>query len=890
MATNGPGRFRRARPGVRTPWREICCDSFSVDSSKGRDIDRELNEELASHIAMETALRVCEGESPEAAQQAALRQFGNVGLVAEVTRDQWGLTWLELVLNDIRYSARSFLRSPLFSVVVVITLALGIGTSTTIFSLLDGILMRALPFPDSNQLMMLWEVPPQTRKPNVVNLSNFAAWRERNHSFQSMAAFLALPMNLLSDRGGEQVPGLAVTADFFETLGTPPLLGRTFRPGEYWTTEPREVVLSYGAWQRLFGGRPDVIGKNISIDVNHHEIIGVMPPGFGLPTREAELYVPQAIDFNEGRNYSVIARLRPGISPYAANAEMATLAAQTAREKVHMDAGWSATAVPLLDQTVGSVRPILLILFAAVGLVLLLACANVANLLMMRASGRVREISVRLALGASRNRIVRQLLIESLLLAMCGGLLGVMVGGIATHVLKTSLPESLRIPRMNEVTLNWTVLLYCAGASILSALIFGLAPALQVLKRNVSDDLHESTRSVTSGRKVRRVLVIAEIALALVLVSTGGLTVRSFLRLASVDTGFHAENVLTARMLLLPVQKEEYHAETVRQMLDRIRTLPGVVAAGSIGILPMEGTNSGTAYYRADRPEPAPNARPGGDVSIITAGYFEAMRIPMIRGRAFDVQDRAGSPPVAILNQSAAHMLFPDEDAIGKRLKVQWGDSGNPIVEVVGVVADIRHSGVSTPPDPCLFMPNDQQPFRFTSLVVRTTGNPASLENAIREQIRAVDSDQGIAKIELLKEMVSDSIARPRLEAVVLTAFGVIALGLACIGLYGLIAFSVAQRAREIGIRVALGASKAGIFRMVLGDGFRLTVIGVLLGFGGVVGSTRVLRSLLFEINPLDPATLVSVVCILLIVSALACYIPALRATKADPATVLREE
>lgn len=851
-------------------------------------LERDLNDELASHVALETVRHVKDGESPEAARQIALREFGNMGLVAEVTRDQWGLRWLEHALADIRYAVRSFLRAPLFSAVVVITLGLGIGSSTTIFSLLNGILLRALPFPNASQLMMLWEIPPQVQKTNVVNLTNFVAWRERNHSFQSMAAFLNSPMNLLGDRGGEQIPGLSVTADFFETLGTPPLLGRTFHRGEYWSAVPREVVLSYGAWQRLFGGRPDVIGKKISIDASHHEVIGVMPAGFGFPNQKAELYVPQAIENNEGRNYSVIARLRPGVSADAANAEMAALAAQTAREKVHMNAGWSASAVPLLDQTVGSVRPILLTLFFAVGLVLLLACANVANLLMMQASGRVREFSVRLALGASRNRIVRQLLIESVLLALCGGLLGIAVGGIAIQVLKTSLPESLRIPRLNEVTLNWVVLLYSAAASILSALIFGLAPALQSLKRNVSEDLRDATRSVTSGRKVRHVLVIAEIAFALVLVSTAGLMVRSFLRLANVGTGFHAENVLTARMLLLPVQKEEYRAETVRQMLDRIRVLPGVVGAGSIGILPMEGTNSGTSYYRADLPEPAPNARPGGDVSIITPGYFEAMRIPMIQGRTFDVEDRAGSPPVAILNQSAARMLFPGEGALGKRLKVQWGD--NSIVEVVGVVADIRHDGVSTPPDPCLFMPNDQQPFPFTSLIVRTTGDPALLESVLLKQIRAVDPDQGIAKMEPLQQMVSDSIARPRLETAVLTSFGVIALGLASIGLYGLIAFSVAQRMREIAIRVALGASKKGIFRMILGDGLRLTALGVSLGLAGVVISTRFLRNLLFEISPLDPTTLVSVICILLAMSVIACYIPALRATNADPASVLREE
>ncbi len=853
-----------------------------------RQLERELNDELASHIALETSLRMQEGESPEAARQAALRQFGNLALVAEVTRSKWGFTWFEQALNDARYATRSFARTPLFSAIVIITLALGIGSSTTIFSLLDGILLHALPFPESNRLMMLWELPPQTRKPNVVWMNNFVAWKERNHSFQSMAVFMGLPMNLLSDQGSEQVPGLAVTADFFSTLGTVPLLGRTFRPGEYLTNEPREVVLSYDAWQRLFGGRPDVIGKKISINVSHHEVIGVMPAGFGLPNQKAELYLPQGIVLNDGRNYSVIARLRPGVSPDAAKAEMAALAAQTARENVEMDSGWSAIAVPLLEQAVGSVRPILLILFVAVGLLLLLACANVANLLMMRASGRAREISVRLALGASRNRILRQLLIESLLLASCGGLLGVALGGIALHLLKTSLPETLQVPRLNDVHLNLPVLLFSAASSILSAIIFGLAPALQSLKRDVSEDLHESTRTVTSGRKVRRVLVVTEIALALVLVTGAGLMVHSFLRLVRVDTGFHAENVLTARMLLLPVQNERYHADTVRQILDRIRALPGVVSAGSIGILPMEGTNSGTWYYRADRPEPAPNARPGGDVSIITPGYFEAMRISMTRGRAFSSEDHAGVPPVAILNQTAAQMLFPGENPVGKRVKVWW--TNTPTVEVVGVVADIRHSGVSTPPDPCLFMPNDQQPFPFTALVVRTVGDPARLEKAIREQIRLVDSDQGVAKVELMQQMVSDSIARPRLEATVLTLFGVIALGLASIGLYGLIAFSVLQRAREIGIRVALGASRAGVFRMILGDGLRLTLIGGVAGLVAIIGLTRFLRSLLFEIQPLDPVTLISVICVLISVSLLACYVPARRATKVDPAAVLREE
>lgn len=853
-----------------------------------RQLERELNDELASHIAMETSLRMQEGETPETARQEALRQFGNLGLVAEVTRSQWGFTWFEQALNDARYATRSFARTPLFSAIVIITLALGIGSSTTIFSLLDGILLRALPFSESNRLMTLWEVPPETRKPNVVWMNNFVAWKERNGSFQSMAAWMSLPINLVADKGSEQVPGLSVTADFFSTLGTAPLLGRTFRPGEYWTNAPREAVLSYGAWQRLFGGSPDVIGSKISINASHHEIIGVMPAGFGLPNQKAELYLPLGVDLNDGRNYSVIARLRQGAAPDAARVEMAMLAAQTARENVEMDSGWSATAVPLLDQAVGTVRPILLVLFAAVGLLLLLGCANVANLLMMRASGRAREISVRLALGASRSRIVRQLLIESLFLAACGGLLGVALSGLALHLFKTSLPESLHVPRLNEVDLDMPVLLFSAAASILSSVIFGLAPALLSLKRNVREYLHKSSPSVTSGHRARQLLVVTEIALALVLVSGAGLMVRSFLRLASVDVGFHSENVLTVRMLLLPVKKEAYHAETVREMLDRIRALPGVVAAGSIGLLPMEGTNSGTWYYRADRPEPAPSSRPGGDVSIVTPGYFEAMRIPIIRGRAFTYGDRAGALPVAIVNQTAARMLFPGEDAIGKRVKVWW--TNTPTAEVVGVVADIRHSGVSTPPDPCLFMANDQQPFPFTALVVRTIGTPAGLIPAIREQIRKVDAGQGISKIEEMQQMVSDSIARPRLEATVLALFGLIALGLASIGLYGLIAFSVAQRAREIGIRVALGASRAGVFRMILGDGLRLTLMGGIVGLVAIISLTRFLRSLLFEIQPLDPVTLISVICVLISVSLLACYVPARRATKADPAAVLREE
>ncbi len=850
----------------------------------------DLQAEIESHLAIEIRQRIDRGESPEAARTTALREFGNVGLIAEVTRDKWGLLWLDELIHDARYATRMLRKSPGLSVVVMLMLALGIGATAAIFTFVNSILLHPLPFPAANRLVTIWEVPPKTAKANVVELSNFAIWKQRARSFESMAAMFNLPMNLLTPQGSEQVPGLRVTAEFFATLGTPPLLGRTFRLGEYLHEEPREVVLSYRIWQSRFGGDRTIVGRRISVDVSHHEVIGVMPSGFGFPNVDADLYTPLAISPQEGgRNNSVVARVRPGISIATANAEMAGIAAQTAKEDPELDAGWSAHAVPLLDQTVGSIRPVLLVLFAAVGLLLLLACANIANLLLMHSTARIREISVRLTLGAGTARIVRQLLVENLLLAVLGGGAGIALAALCVDLMRNALPASLHIPRLNEITLDLPVLFFSIAVTVLSCVLFGLAPTLQVVKRDLARDLHSVTRSITSGRKLRNLLVVAEVTLAVVLVAAAGLMVRSFVRLSRVDSGFLAEHVVTLQMLLLPVRDRQWHAEAVDDMLKRIRALPGVLSAGSIGILPMQGTNAGTWYYPADAPEPPPNNKPGGDVSIVTPGYFRTLSIPIVRGRDFNEYDRKGSKPVAILNRTAARMFFPNGDALGKRLKVWWGQPA-PIVEIVGVVRDIRHSQLTTPADPCLFMPNDQLPFPFTSLVVRTSGNPLALTNAIRQQVRAVDADQGIAKVETMTQMVADSIARPRIEALLLSAFGVIALSLACIGLYGVIAYSVAQRSREIGIRLALGASSARVFRTVLNDGLRLTLFGVAIGIAGALLLTRYVRTLLFEVQPTDPATLGTVVVILLAVSLLACYWPARRAVSVDPAVMLHEE
>ncbi|MFZ0593940.1 MAG: ABC transporter permease, partial [Bryobacteraceae bacterium] len=758
-----------------------------------RVLENELQEEIESHLAMDDQLRLERGERTGSARGASLREFGNVDLIKEVTRDMWGLSWPEQAAQDARFAVRTFLKTPIFTLVAVAVLALSIGGATTIFTAVYSILVRPLAFPDPDQLMTIWEVPPQTGKPNVAALNNFVEWKRDSHSFQSMAAFVQTPMNVLSGGGSEQVPGLRVTADFFQVLGTPPLLGRTFRPGEYERDAPREVVLSYETWQSRFGGRRDVIGKRISIDVSHHRIIGVMPPGFAIPGVQARLYVPLAIDLQEeGRNYSVIGRLWNGISALAARSEISAIAKHTAREIPALNAGWSATVIPLLDYAVGAIRPVLLVLFAAVGLLLLIACSNIANLLLMRSSHRAREISIRLALGAGAGRIVRQLIVESLLLSAVGGLLGIGLAYIFVRLIAASLPASLSIPRIHEVRIDGTVGGFSICVTLLAGLLFGLAPALQTLKTNVLNNLGAASRSVTSGATLRRALVVAEVALASILVAAALLMTRSFLRLTRVDPGFHAEHVLTVRMLLLPVRKEEWHAEMVDQMLQKIRVLPGVLAAGSIGILPMMGTNSGTWYSRADRPEPPLNRRPITDVSIITPGYFRAMGIPILVGRDFDGRDRTGAPRVAILNQTAARSLFPGEDPVGKRVRVWW-NSASPL-EIVGVAADIRHSQLNAPPDPCLFMPNDQAPFPFSSLVIRTIGDPGNLAPAIREQIRQVDSDQGVAEVESMRQLIADSVARPRLETLLLSGFGFGALLLACIGTYGVIAYSVTQR------------------------------------------------------------------------------------------------
>jgi len=862
--------------------------------------DRELEEELQFHLAEEARLRKDGGEAPEAARRSALLSFGNYVLAKEVTRGMWGWTSLERTAEDLRFAMRMLRKSPAFTVLALTALALGIGATTAMFSVVSSILLKPLPFPDPRRLVMIWERPPQSSHRNVVQTQNFLDWRRRNHSFEDVAAVFQIPFNLEGSGDPVQVPALRVSAGFFEILGRSPLLGRAIGPTDDVPDTPWVVVLSYGLWQRRFGGRRDVIGQKIAGPGNAFEVIGVMAPDFYIPSlARADLYLPLRIRPDEalrdGRNYKTVARLRPGVSQQAAQSDIAAIAAQTAEERPEMNAKWSATVVPLMEQTVGDTRTTLLVLFGAVAFVLLIACANVSNLLLIRAHARRPEMAVRIALGAGRWRLLHQLVIESLLLAFGGGLLGFLLAWFGVPALVHMLPEGFPLPRMAEIGVDRSVLAFTMALSLGCGIVFGAFPALQLGRGRVNDALQQGGRQGSaSGRHIRSALVVAEVSLAMLLVIGAGLMLRSFALLNAVDPGFQPERLLTFRMVLVPSGWKTFdellaqRAALIEQMLTRIRSLPEVASASSISFLPLSGSQSGTAYYRADRPAPPLGAMPGGDTSVVSDGYFRTMGIPLLAGREFEERDRGGAPQVAILNQTAARRNFPGANPVGKRMHVDW--TGPPEVEIVGVAGDVRHNGLENAPDPCLFLPQAQRPAGWASLLVRTAGDQAGVVAAVQQQIHVVAPHQGIEEVQTMESVMSDSLARPRLDATILGVFGGVALLLASVGIYAVISYSVEQRTREMGIRMALGAAPGSILRQVLREGLTLCAVGVAIGLGAATLLTRYLATLLYAIRPID-ALVYGGVSLVLAASALAgCYMPARHATRVDPAVVLREE
>jgi putative ABC transport system permease protein len=804
--------------------------------------------------------------------------------------------WLQNALQDLRYAARTLAKSPGFSLIVLAALALGIGATTAIFTVVNSVLLEPLPFPDPSRLMAIREITPAGVINLTVQTQNFLDWQGRNRSFERVAVLQPIPLNLTASGDAEQVSGLRVSADFFPLLGVRPLIGRWFTPEEDRPGASGRVVLSYGFWQRRFGGNTSIIGSTLMLGGAPSEVIGVMPPRFVLPNLSPELFIAAQINPafapQDGRNFQVYGRLRSRVAMSAAQAEMRALHAQSTAERPRFNTRWTATATPLLDDAVRDVRTSLLVLLAAVLFVLLLCCVNVANLYMIRTYSRVRELTVRHALGAGRWRLLRQLVTESLLLTLAGGLLGVGVAYASVRGLLALLPANFPLPRLSEIHVNGPVLLACLGASVAAGIAFGLVPALIADFRNPAEALRHAGRAIAGGRHVLgNALVVTEVALALVLVCGAGLMARSFVELDRVDPGFRPEHVLTMRMLLVPFKYGpdlNARASVLERMLEQIRAVPQVSAAASIHFLPMGGIGSGSGVFRADRPEPAPGSMPGAGFSIISDGYFQAMRIPLVAGREFDSRDRAGAPMVAMVNQAAARMLYPDEDPIGKTVTVAW--TGPPQAQIVGIASDSRFEGMQVAPGPFVFLPNAQRPSLINAFVIRTSEDPLTLAVAVREAMRKVDPDQGVMETATMQERMSSSIARPRLQTVLLGTFGVLALVLACIGIYGVLAYAVAQRMREMGIRAAVGAAPAVLLREILGGGLRLAGLGVLIGTVAAFALTRYLQTLLYAVRATDPAVFASAITILLAISAFACYVPARRAARVDPLIVLREE
>ena len=804
------------------------------------------------------------------------------------------------MLKDIRYGLRSLLKRPASTVIALITLALGIGVNTAIFSAVDSMLLRPLPFNDPERLVSIWEQSPALGiNQNEVAPANFFDLRNQSQSFEGIGAHGPQDLNLTGNAEPERLTGELVTANVFSVLGIQPALGRTFLPDEDQLGKEHVVVLSDGLWRRRFNGDPSIVNQNITLNGESFTVVGVMPRGFFYPERETQLWIPWAMEPEQasgrGDHYlRLVARLRAETNLQRANADVAAIGQRLANEYPRTNEGLAFKVNSLHQDYVGNLRLPILILFAAVGLVLLIACANVANLLLAQATTRRREIAIRIALGARRWTIVRQLLVESLLLAGAGGVLGVLGAFWGVEALSRLLPESLS--KLQSASVDARVLLFTAGVSALTAIVFGGLPALLAARTQPGETLSDVARDTgggTSGRHVRRVLVVSEVALAVVLLAGAGLLIRSFQLLRRVDTGFNTGNALTMKMVLpMPkYAKPEARRAFYDEVLQRVEQLPGIESAGVITFLPLSFNGMNFSFSVEGQTQPSDMKLPFALYRVVSPDYFRAMGIPLLRGRFFEANDNAGSQPVVLISQRLAEQYWPNQDPTGKRLKIGPIDSPNAWLTVVGVVSDVRQTGLYGDPRMDLYVPYAQERRGFVTprdLVLRTKGDPASVAAAVRQAVWAVDKDQPISNVQTMDEVFSAAVSRERFQMLLLALFAALALVLACVGLYGVISYAVAQRTHEIGVRMALGAQPLDVLRLVLRQGMVLTIAGLLVGIAVGLVATRVLSDMLFGVTPRDPLTFVGVPLLLLLVAFFACYIPARRATRIDPLAALR--
>src|SRR5262245_22369262 len=817
-----------------------------------------------------------------------------------------GRELMNTILQDIRYGLRMLLKSPSVSIVATIALALGIGANTAIFSVVNAVLLRPLPFPNSDALMSIFE-RDDTR--GVVRGSysfpNFFDLREQNHVFEHVASYHDSDF-IMTGRGEPvHLQGGMVTADLFNVLGTTPMLGRTFLPDEDKPTETgRVVVLSERLFASRFNSDASILNQQITLDGKSYTIIGVMPHGFEFPVQNdpLELWTTIADDAagntpitaQRGAHFlRVIGRLKSGVTAGQAQAEADAIAARLEQQYPDTNTHKGIRVESALKALVGDVRPALLILLGAVACVLLIACANVANLLLARAMTRHKEMAVRSALGASRLRVVRQLLTESVLLSLAGGVLGLGLAVWWSDLLIALGKQD--IPRAIQVGLDWRVLGFTLGVSVLTGLIFGLVPALHLSKTELTESLKEGRGAGAAAKRnrIRGVLVVAELAIAVVLLVGAGLLIQSLWRLQHVNSGLQPENILTFNVSLPDVRySSEKQARFFNDLMARMRSLPGVQSAGAVMPLPLSGDRFGISFEIEGRPV-AKKDQPSADVFIVEPNYFRTMGIPIIKGRDFEDRDEHKSTPVIIVTETFARQFFPGEDPVGKRIKPglsTWDDEKSTMREIIGVVADIRSRALNTEPKPTYYLPQSQVPFPQLIGVVKSSNDPRLLTNSVGREVRAMDAELPVFSVKTMDEYISSSIAAPRFNTTLLSIFAAVALVLTIIGLYGVMSYSVAQRTNEIGIRMALGAQARDVLRLIVTDGLKMVLVGLVLGISGALALTRLLATLVFGITTRDPTTFLAIAGLLSIVAMLACYIPAWRATRVDPLEALRCE
>ncbi len=809
-------------------------------------------------------------------------------------------------LQDIRFALRQLRKAPGFTAVAVLTLALAIGANTAIFSMINGVLLKPLPFRVPGNLYTLWERNPKMGyEQNPPAAANFRDWRERNRVFEQMAAFDGFrKFDLSGNKRPDRVDGAAVSPGLFELLGVTPVLGRTFSLQEDQLGRERVALLSFGLWQRRFNGDRSIVGQTITVDGKSVTVIGVMPAGFRFPgdtgtvlniftNPPAQLWVPLALtpqqwNARSAHYLTVIGRLKPGVTPSQAQADMNSIEQELNQEYPREYIGSDIKLVALHAQVVGSFRSALLILFGAVVFVLLIACANLVNLVMARATSRRREVAIRSVLGASAARLVRQLLTESITLAATGGIAGILLAFWGIRLLKTILPSNF--PRSADIHVDGAAVAFTAATSLATGLFFGLVPAFQASRLRITESLKEGERGAEGVRhnRVRGALVASEIALAVILLIGTGLLLRSFSRLEAVDPGFKSDHVLTLEVSLPDSRyADPQKAAFFTQLLDRVRTLPGVESAGAIGHLPLAGEIESYAM-QVDGRAPLPNEYANPTCHVVMPGYFEALQIPLLAGRFFNQRDNQQSPNAVIINDVVARYVFPGDNPIGKRLRMGFnGFTG----EIVGVVKHTTAHALDLAPVEEVYTPYLQAPFWNTmTLTIRTASNPVALAGAVQQLVRTIDQDEPVSRIRGMDEVVQASVAAPKFRTLLLGLFGFTALLLGVIGIYGVMSYSVNQRTREIGIRMALGAGRTQVVASVLREGLVLTLTGLAIGIIGAVTVTRLLSGMLYEVRPLDPLTFVAVSIVLSVVSLLANCLPARRAAKVDPMVALRYE